>query len=708
MATLQKIRTKAGLLVSIVIGLSLAAFILGDMFKSGNSLFQRNRMEVGEIDGESIQYPDFQKKMDELAEIYKMNSQRSQLDENTMVQVREQTWQTLVRDIVMGDVYKDLGITVSSDELFDMLQGTNLHPIIQQIFRDPNTGQVDRNAVISFLKNLDTGGVNAEQRQYWLYLENQIVDDRKQSKYTNMVGKGLYVTNAEAQDALEAKGKQVNFDYIMLNVTSVADSQVVVNDKDLRTYYNAHKEDYKQDKLRKIEYINFPVKPSPGDFKNAEEWINDIKSDFENAKDDVQFVNSNSDISYDDTWYKKSTLPENIGAWIFDEDAKKGDVFGPYFENDAYKLAKVHSIEMMPDSVEARHILLQVNSQAEVASKQALADSLKTAIENGSNFAALASQFSADQGSAAQGGDLGWFGRGQMVKQFEQAAFNNKKNEVSVVTSQFGIHIVQTTARGKLLKQAQVAFLIRNVVPSTQTYQDVYSQASKFASENTTKAEFDAAVTEQNLDKKVATVRENDRQIAGLENPRNLIRAAYDTEEGKIIISQEGSTIFELGDNFVIAALTKVTEEGTTPFEDVKDRIELSVLKEKKIKFLEQKASKAIEGKSDMNDIASALDAEVQSASNINFESFQLPGVGLEPFVIGTVTSLEVDKISKPIPGNNGVFIAMVTSVNDNSNLDLASEKTQLEQSLSMRASSQSTEVHKDAVEIVDKRSKFY
>ena len=708
MATLQKIRTKAGLLVSIVIGLSLAAFILGDMFKSGSSLFQRNRMEIGEIDGESIQYPDFQKKADELAEIYKMNTQQSQLDENTMVQVREQTWQTLVRNIVMSDTYKDLGIQVSSDELFDMLQGTNLHPIIQQMFRNPNTGQVDRSAIVRFLKNIDNGSVNPETRQYWLFLEKQIVDDRKQSKYTNMVGKGLYVTNEEAQDELAAKSKQVNFDYVMLNVTSVADSQVVVNDNDLRTYYDAHKEDYKQETVRKIEYVTFPVKPSPSDFKNAEEWINDIKSDFENAKDDVQFVNSNSDVSFDDTWYKKSTLPENIGTWIFDDGAKVGDVFGPYFENDSYKLAKVHAIEMMPDSVKARHILLQVNSQAELASKQALADSLKTAIENGSDFATLARQYSADKGSAMQGGDLGWFGRGQMVKPFEEAAFTNKKNEVSVVTSQFGIHIIQTTARGKLSKQVQVAFLVRNVVPSTQTYQNVYADASKFASENTTKAKFDAAIAEQKLDKKVASVHENDRQIAGLENARNLIRAAYDTEEGNIIVSQEGSTIFELGDNFVIAALSKVTEEGIAPLEDVKDRVELSVLKEKKIKLLEQKASKAMEGKSDLNAIASALNTKVQNASNINFESFQLPGVGLEPFVIGTVTSLEVDKISKPIPGNNGVFVAQVTSVNENNNLDLATEKSQLERAMSMRANSQAIEAHRNAVKIVDKRSKFY
>ena len=256
MATLQKIRTKAGLLVAIVIGISLAAFVLGDMLSSGSSLFQKSQMEVGEIDGESIQYPDFQKKLEELGEIYKMNSQQTQLDENTWVQVREQTWQNMVRDIVMGDVYKKLGIEISSDELFDMLQGTNLHPIIQQMFSNPNTGQVDRGAVVRFLKNLETG-VAPEQRDYWFYLEQQIVKERVQSKYNNMVGKGLFVTSEEAQNSLTAKNNQINFEYVSLVHSSVADSQVVVNEKDLKEYYNANENIYTEERIRKIEFITY-------------------------------------------------------------------------------------------------------------------------------------------------------------------------------------------------------------------------------------------------------------------------------------------------------------------------------------------------------------------------------------------------------------------------------------------------------------------
>jgi peptidyl-prolyl cis-trans isomerase D len=707
MATLQTIRTRAGLLIAIVIGISLAAFILGDLLQSGSSIFQRNQMEIGEINGETIQYPAFQRQVEELGEIYKQNTQQSQLDENSWVQVREQAWQNTVQKIVMGDVYKKLGIEVTSDELFDMLQGANLHPIIQQLFRNPNTGQVDRGAVVNFLKQLETN-VAPEQRAYWLYLENQIVEERTQSKYANMVGKGLFVASAEAKESLTYGNKTANFDFIALNHSTVADSLVNVTEKDLRDYYNANKNDFKQEKIREIEYITFTVNPSAADYKDAENWITEIKNDFENTNNNVQFVNSNSDVNFDGTWYKKESLPANLATWIFDEGAPINSVFGPYFENESYTLAKLDSLAMMPDSVKARHILLKPNTQEELIGMQLLADSLKSVIEKGGDFASLAMQYSTDQGSAISGGDLGWFGRGQMVQPFEEAAFSNAKNEVRIVPSQFGIHIVQTTDRGKLTQQARVALLVRNVQPSTRTYQDTYAQASRFASTNTNAEKFNAAVTEEKLNKRVASVRENDRDIIGLENARILIRAAYEAEKDDILVTSQESPIFELGNNFVIAVLTKVTDEGIATFEEAKTRVELAVINQKKSDYLSKKAVAALEGKTDLESIASQLNTSVRNATNINFNSFSVPGLGAEPAVIGTVASLDVDKISKPIVGNNGVYIIKVTSANQGPEQGFETEQARLSQSLNFRAISQAFEAQRKKAEIVDKRAKFY
>ncbi|MFV0589790.1 MAG: SurA N-terminal domain-containing protein [Draconibacterium sp.] len=708
MATLQKIRTRAGLLVAIVIGVSLAAFILGDMLQGGSSMFQRNRLEIGVIDGESVQYPDFQKKVEELGEIFKQNYGTTQLDDNMWAQVRDQAWQQQISEIVMGDVYENLGIDVSSDELFDMLQGANIHPIVQQIFRNPETGQFDRAAVVRFLKGMETGAVTQENRAYWLNLENQIVEERTKTEYANMVGKGLYVTKEEAEASTSAAGKTVNFDYITLAQSTVADDQVTVSEKDLKEYYAAHQDDYKEATSRRIEYITYPVKPSESDYTDTEKWINDIKSDFTKTEDNVQFVNANSDVAFQNVWYKKEDLPENIAAWVFDEKAQVNDVFGPYPDGDAFTLAKLHKSEMMPDSVEARHILIPVNSQAEAVAAQALADSLKTLIENGADFAKLARENSSDQGSAVNGGDLGWFRRNMMVKPFEEAAFNNKKGEVSIAISQFGIHVIQTTQLGKLTPQVQIAYLTRNVVPSTKTYQDTYALASKFAGENTNREAFDAAVSEQKLAKRVANLGERDREIAGLENARQLVKSAFEVEVNDFLQTTQGSTIFELGDNFVIAVLTNVTEEGIAPFEKVSARIELAVTKEKKAEYLVEKLKTALAGKSDLNAVAQEMNTEVKNASNINFNSFSIPGLGLEPAVIGTVASLPVDQISAPVAGNNGVFVVVVTSETENPSANVEAEQNRLAQTLSIRASSQAIQTHENAVEIVDKRAKFY
>ena len=707
MATLQTIRNRAGILVAIVIGFALFAFILGDLERIGQNLFNRNRMEIGEINGKSVQYPDYQKQVDQLTEIYKMNTGNSQMDENTMLQVRDQVWQNTIRENVMGKIYDDLGLTVSSEELFDMLQGANIHPTIQQIFQNPNTGQVDRSSIIRFLKNLQTG-VPKEQRDYWYYLEQQIQEERIQGKYSNLLAKGLYVTNEEVQSTIALGSKQVNFDYVALLFSDVPDSTVSVSEKEIKDYYNEHISDFKQEKTRKIEYIAFRVTPSTQDFNDASKWIEDLKPDYEKAEDNVQFVNTNSDESFIDTWYKKETLPENIGSWIFDQNSEVNAILGPYFENNAYKIARVHKIEMMPDSVQARHILLKVNSQEEAAKVKGVADSLKALIEKGTDFATLARLYSTDTGSAQKGGDLGWFRRGSMVKPFEDAAFNNKEGETSVAASQFGIHIIQTTKHGQLTKQVQVAYLIRNVVPSSKTYSATYGLASRFASENPTGSKFQAAVSKQNLEKKAATVLENDINIAGLTSARPLVRAAYDADKGDLLMTLQGSTIFELGDDFVIGMLVDAAEEGNSPLASVRARVELAVQKEKKKEVLLKKAKETMSGKSTLSEIASALNSEVNQVMNINFNSFTIPGVGLEPGLVGAVTSAEPLKILSPVAGNNGVFIAQVTSSNENPGQDISSEKTRLSQTLASRAFYQSFETQKKAVTVVDKRSKFY
>jgi len=215
MATLQKIRNRGGLMVAIVIGLALGAFILGDMLNSGSKLMRPSQMKIAEVDGESIQYPDFQKKVEELSEIYKMNTQQSQIDENTWEQLREQVWQDYLQENTLGKASENLGVAVTSQELFDLIQGNNPSPIIQQLFTNQQTGVFDKAGIIKFLKSLDSA--SPEQKAYWLYIEKQIKQSRVITKYSTLIEKGLYITGQEAKESLNAKNKSANFQFVALN-----------------------------------------------------------------------------------------------------------------------------------------------------------------------------------------------------------------------------------------------------------------------------------------------------------------------------------------------------------------------------------------------------------------------------------------------------------------------------------------------------------
>lgn len=701
MATLQNIRNRGGMIIAIVIGLALGAFILGDMLNSGSTLMRPSQLKIAEIDGDAIQYPDFQKKVEELSEVYKMNTQQTQIDENTWEQIREQVWQGYLLEKIVGKATENLGVTVSSEELFDLVQGNNPHPIIQQLFRNQKTGQVDKSAIIQFLKSLDIA--TPEQKAYWLYIENQIKQDKLNSKYSNLVSKGLYVTGDEAKRSLALKNKNANFQYVMLPYSSIADADVKLSDDELKAYYNSHKDEFKQENSRRIEYVTFEVLPSEADKVATQKWLADSKADFAAATDNQQYVNANSDTRFDTRFLKISELPSSLAFWA--STAQAGDFYGPYLENDEYKLAKIDQFKMLPDSVQASHILINPQTVGSVDKAKAIADSLKRNIELGGSFAEAAVKFSEDTGSKLKGGDLGWFKRNQMVPEFEEAAFTGEVNKLYVVATRYGFHVIKPTKKGKETNQVRIAVLTKKIEPSSETYQRIYSETSKFASENQTYDAFNKSVVAQKLDKKIATLSENERGVAGLESSRQLVRAAFTTEPGKLCVNNEGSTIFEFGNKFVIAATTAATEAGPSTFEGVKPRIELAVRKEKKAQLLADKLKGA---GSDLSSAASRLSTEVKEASAVNFTTTSIPSIGFEPAVVGAVCSLPEGKVSSPIEGNNGVYLTKVTSVSTNSDSDVKSEKVRLAQALGYRGGSQVFESLKKNTEIEDKRSKFY
>ncbi len=697
MATLQKIRNNAGLLVSIIIGLALLSFILGDLLTSGNTLFNKSQNNVAEIAGKSIPIEMYQGKIDENLENYKRQTGQSALDQPTMDRLQDQTWEQLVRDYAMEDELAELGLTICGDELFDMVQGNNIDPQIKQIpiFQNQQTGQFDRTLVLQFLKNMEQDPTGNAQSS-WNAFEKALAEEKINQKYNTLIEKGLFATTIQAKIELVNKNLKSDFDYVTIKYNSVSDSLISFTEKDLQKYYDENTDKFKQVESREIVYVTFPVVASEEDVVETKKWIDGIKEEFISTENNQQFISLNSDIPFDAKYYSKDELPELIS---FLYDSPVGTTFGSYKENETYNISKVVDFKNLPDSVKARHILIKAEAGVNGLAK---ADSLLTVIKKGGNFAELAKQYSAD-GSAAQGGELGWFPAGAMVPEFNDACFIGKKGDVITVETQFGAHVIEIMDQSKKSNKVQIATLTRTIVPSSKTYQNTYAQASKFGASNRDLTSFQASADKEKLSIKVATIKKEDKMVATIENSRSLIRWVYKSEKGTV------SEILEFGDLFLVAALKQVQEEGIAALSVVRLDVEREVKKQKKAAFLIEKMGAATKNASTLQMVADKLQTPIKETVNANFAAYSISGLGFEPELQAAIVSLPANKISAPIEGKSGVFIIQIKNIqNPAASMDPSTEKNMMARTYRSRVGYQVFEAIKEASKIEDRRSEFY
>ncbi len=697
MATLERIRKKGGILVAVFIGFALFAFILTDFFtnKGGGN---PGSIEVGEVDDTEISLAAYRNEINQAEDFNKLRSGQTSLDENTQFQIQNQAWELLVQNILMGEKYENTGINVTTEEILDMVTGKNAHPAIRQMFTDPNTGSFDQAAVINFLRNRKS---DANANFYWNYLQKMLVKEKLSTKYTTLFKKGLYVTNSQAKAEAQAKQRTVDFDFIAVDYKTINDTTIQVSDSEIESYFNKHKDDYKQDAERSIQYVSYVVNPSAEDKEMAEKWITETKAEFSKPETNApQFVTMNSDLPYEDKNLKKEEVRISLKDFI--ENAKEGDVYGPYLEDETYKLSRVVSIKEMPDSVRARHILIQEQNPTV---GNAIADSLINLINNGADFAELARKHSKDTGSSVNGGDLNWFKEGAMVKPFSDACFNGKKGDVIKVQTQYGIHIINIQDLGKLTTKYNIATLARKIKYSSKTYQQIYSEANKFAANNPTADKFKEAIKEEKLTPRFATLKENDRNVTGLENSRRLVQWAFEAD-----VNDMSPTIYEFGNQFVIAVVTKIKEEGYQDVDskEVHDAIKAIVAKDKKAEIIMKQFNDNKASSQSLTSLAQKMESKVQSATNINFGSYQVPGVGAEPALVGLASVSKVGEISDPVKGNRYVFVVKLTSEKVAEANNIEAIKAQLNQANNYKIDYQLKNSIRENAEIIDNRAKYF
>jgi peptidyl-prolyl cis-trans isomerase D len=697
MAVLEDIRKKGGIIVSVVIGLALLAFIIGDFLpgRGGTRSF-----DIAKIGGSEVTVQNFEAKIEEVTDMYKQQSGQSNIDDRLRDMIHDQAWQMLINETVMQQEYEQIGLTVSPEELMDIINGPNPNARIRQYFTNPQTGEFDRSWLINTLKEKNMDPNLAYQ---WSVLEKSLLDERYMQKYSGLTGKGIYVPDFMAENEDLEINKKADFDYIVQKYTSIPDSTIKVSKDDLKAYYEKHKKQWDQTASRDIEYVAFNIVPSDEDRAAAQTWIEKIQPEFEQAPDPEQFIKLNSKAPADMRFLTREQLPVQVTE-LFDEPV--GTMVGPYQEGEALKLVRLAKVENRPDSVKMRQIIILPKQQTQESYMEAitLADSVKTAIGKGADFAEMVAKYSADPSAVTTKGELGWIQESEMqAGSIMESLFSLKKGEVSTMETGQGIFVVQVTERGKEVKKVQIATLQYDIMPSSNTERILYAQASKFAIENRSEKQFDATSAAQNLNKRAATyLGENDRQIPGLTSVRQVVRWAYEAKRGDV------SDVFTVDNSYVVAVLKNIRKKGIAPINQVAAEIDLTVRREKKAAQIAAQLSDAAKNAQSFSDLAITLNLPIETATAITFSAFSVPGAGIEPQLIATATTMGEGNISQPVEGVNGVYLLTVKQIAEPEETGKEQAKERLGITYSNRSMSESVQALRKAANVEDRRSKFY
>ena len=705
MAVIGRIRKHSGLLI-IIIGVALAAFVLGDFVKKS----PKNNNVLAEVAGEKINPVDFNKKVEENIQIRKQNAGRENLTPAENFEIRQSTWTQMMNEIVLNKQYDELGIGVTVDELNDLIRGKNPHPYIVQNFKDPKTGQFDPKLVSDFLQNLDK--VDPAMKERYLMLEKAIKNDRLNTKYNSLITKGFYVPAAFAKREYEARTRTIKVRIAAARYQVIPDADVKITDADYQKYYDENSYKFIQDRpTRDLEYVVFDVLASADDRKKIETDVSGLYEEMKTTSDIPAFVNSVSDTRYDSTWHKKGTLSPRIDSLVFNSPV--GSLFAPFEENGTIYITKLMDVQARPDSMRASHILVSfagsgvsndIKRTKEGAKK--LADSLFAVIKKDpKQFEILALTKSDDQGTAQKSGDLDWFIDGTMVPAFNNAVLYGAIGEVKEVETNFGYHIIKITGKKLPVMKVKVAMVVRKVEPSGKTYQDIFAQANEFAANNSTIEKFDKSVTDKGLNKRdAAQLDAMANSIPGITSPREIVRWAFNdnTKKGNV------SNVFDTDGSYVVATLKDIREKGTLPLAQIKENIKPLVIREKKAEMLIKKMTDKLAASKDLNLLATGFQSKVDTA-DLTFASPNIPNYGREAEIVGTIFGMKAGQMSAPLKGSMGIYVVVIDQITEPApTKDYTNEKMQLSSFFQGMAPRQIPTILEEKANIKDHRILFY
>ena len=701
MAVLQTLRTKFGLAISIIVALGLLSFIIdpGQIESAVRSM--SSKYDVGKINGKSVSYTDFQEDIERFTRLNELMNGTSASSEEEQTQIRDAAWQSLVDKFLFVKEAKDAGITVGEAEMLDLTTGANPSPIIAQnaMFLDGN-GNFSPDKVVDFVRLVNT---DDNYKLYWNYLQNSVYTQQFYQKYGALFNASSYQNPLMLRRAIAENNETTDVDFVMVPLMYAVDSTIVVSDDEIKNYYNSHKDFFRQNASRDLEYVVFEVVPSADDIAAVADKMAEIHEEFATTDNMKNFLLKNSDRPLSTYWYKEGelgTINSDVDAFAFSGQEGASPV---YTTGDTFYSVKVMDTAMVPDSAFVKHILLTGDNAAH------LADSLvQVASQNDASFSNLVALYSADQSTAANGelGSIGWMTQTYMIPGFE-SVIEAPVGKPFVLNTVYGTHVVLVSEKSAPVLKKQVAILEKTAVPSNETYNGFYAKANKFATiAHTGKKGGSAEAYKAALDSlgvyshPMNRVTEATSSYGAIDNAKELTRWAFDHKPGNV------SDIITVNQNyFFIALLNGIHEEGYATVAEaatsIRDELYNTKLGEKKA----QEVAEKIKGLTDLQSVADALDATISSQTGVTFAT--LGSSALDPKFVGALVNTPVGVLSGPVAGLIGVYVYEVKG-HDTGAFYTEDDAARYEQQKNQYNSQMLMSVMMDDAEVKDNRARFF
>lgn len=715
MSVIQQIQEKYAKLMAVIIALALIIFVVMLAFENGGALFNGGNSTVGKINGEKIDIKEFQEKVKAVeANIQQQQQGYGASGAALTAQAVEQAWNMEISQQILKDELSKLGMVVGKKELNDILFGANPPQDLKNSFTDPATGVYNAEQARQQINQLKKG--NAEQKKQLNGYLDYVEQNRLQEKYISLLGNSSNTPKwlIEKQNADNSQLAKITF--VRKLYADIADSTVKVSDKEIEDYISKHKKDFKQTESRGISYVAFSTLPTAADTQAAKAKLEQLIPEFKSAANIKEYLEAQGVTTYYDGYISGNRIQIANKDSIFKTPI--GQVYGPYVDGATWTAARVIGVKTTPDTVKVRHILLALQRQdpqsgqaiplRDSATAYKLADSLRTAIANGTPFDSLVAKFSDDPGSKDKGGVYDSIPSGQMVPEFNDFIFGNPVGTKGIVNTQFGAHYIEILSQKGSAPAYNIAYLSEPIESSSETRDNADREASKFAAQSRNQKEFEANADklqkQTGINRNVATnITPTAAQVMGLGESRQFVKNIYKAKRGEVLTPER------VGENYVVALVTEVNEEGTQSIAQARIAVEPILRNKKKAEQIKQQLG-AI---STVEAAATKWGKTPEVADSVRFSGTAPTALGYETKVIGAAfNKANANKtIPEAIEGVQGVYVVRVDNVSTTSVADanVAEQRKQKYQQAKMQSMYQSPlQVLRESARIKDYRADFF